>query len=54
MEPGDSLWPQQDTSLSRLGLSVGLLNGMNLEKGNKVLVPMSLHIRDIYVMGLHI
>lgn len=36
MELGDSsLWAQQDASQSRLGLSLGLLNGMNLEKGKK-------------------
>lgn len=55
MEPGDSsLWPQQDALQATLGLSVGLLSGMNLEKGSGVwLVPVSLHIRDVYVMGLH-
>ena len=36
MELGDSsLWPQQEASQSRLGLSLGLPNGMNLEKGKK-------------------
>ena len=48
MELEDSLlWPQQDASQSRLGLSLGLLNGMNLEKGKKVLlVLMRFHSRD--------
>ena len=48
MELGDSsLWPQQDASQSRLGLSLGLPNGMNLEKGKKVLfVLMRFYSRD--------
>lgn len=48
MELGDSsLWPQQDASQFRLGLSLGLLNGMNLEKGKTVLlVLMKFHSRD--------
>ena len=56
MESGDSsLWPQQDESQSRLGLSLGLLNGRNLRKGNKVLlVLMGFHIREVPVVGLHI
>lgn len=38
-----------------IAVQIGLLTGMNLEKGNQVLlVSMSLLIRDIYVMGLRI